>query len=84
VFDGVGPAPVICEEAVATILGQRLSEERIGEAADRAARCAKPLDNTDQVSMWRKKVVRVEVKRALLALDLERAGGRSGSAQGNR
>lgn len=68
VLNAVGPAPVVCEDAAAVIVGQRLTDDLIDEAAALAGRKAKPLDNTDQVSMWRKKVVRVEVKRALLSL----------------
>ena len=68
VLNAVGPQPVVCEDAVAKIVGQRLTDDLIDEAAAVAGRSAKPLDNTDHVSMWRKKVVRVEVKRALHSL----------------
>ena len=68
VLNAVGPAPVACTEAVALLLGQPLSDEKIAEAAKVATRAAKPLDNTDEVSRWRKKVVEVEVRRALASL----------------
>nr|MDJ0523709.1 xanthine dehydrogenase family protein subunit M [Planctomycetota bacterium] len=68
VINAVGPKPVVGEEAVAFLLGKSLTEDVIEEAAKLAVKAAKPLDNTDHVSMWRKKVVQVETKRALGAL----------------
>ena len=68
VLNAVGPAPVVCEEAATLLVGEPLTDEKIEEAAKRAVRGAKPLDNTDHVSMWRKKVVQVETRRALAAL----------------
>ncbi len=65
VLNAVGPTPVRCEEAEGVLRGNALTDERIAEAAQAAYRPAKPLDNTDYVSMWRKKMIRVEVKRAL-------------------
>ena len=57
-----------CEDAVAAILGGTLTDDEIAQAAKLATRAAKPLDNTDHVSRWRKKVVEVEVRRALTSL----------------
>jgi 4-hydroxybenzoyl-CoA reductase subunit beta len=68
ILNAVGPKPVVCETAVDAILGKKLTDEVIAEAARLAGKGAKPLDNTDTVSMWRKKVVVVETKRALEAL----------------
>ena len=68
VLNAVGPKPVVCTEAQEHLLGRKLDDETIAEAAKLAARGAKPLDNTDTVSMWRKKVVQVETKRALADL----------------
>jgi len=68
VLNAVGPAPIRCDDAVAAILGGRLTDDEIAQAAKIATRAAKPLDNTDHVSRWRKKVVEVEVKRALTSL----------------
>jgi len=68
VLNAVGPKPVVCQAAVDHLLGKKLSDDVVAEAARLAARGAKPLDNTDLVSKWRKKVVQVETKRALLAL----------------
>jgi 4-hydroxybenzoyl-CoA reductase subunit beta len=52
--------------------GERLTDERIDVAADAAFRAATPLDNADLAYHWRKKMVRVEVRRALRVL---REGG---------
>ena len=68
VLNAVGPKPVVCAEAQDLLLGKKLDDDTIAEAAKLAARGAKPLDNTDTVSMWRKKVVQVETKRALADL----------------
>ncbi|MDA1195106.1 MAG: FAD binding domain-containing protein [Planctomycetota bacterium] len=68
VLNAVGPKPVVCEEAMAYLAGKPLSDEVVTEAARLAGRGAKPLDNTDHLSMWRKKVVQVETRRALEAL----------------
>ncbi len=68
VLNAVGPKPLLCEEAAASLKGKTLSDEVIEQAAVAASRLAKPLDNTDHLSMWRKQVVRVEVRRALAAL----------------
>ena len=68
VLNAVGPKPVVCEEAVASLRGKRLDDDVVAEAAKLAGRGAKPLDNTDHVSRWRKKVVVVETRRALESL----------------
>ena len=68
VVNAVGPKPLVCTEAMDVLRGHALDDERMAEAARLAARGAKPLDNTDHVSMWRKKVVQVETRRALEAL----------------
>ena len=68
VVNAVGPKPQVCDEAVEYLLGKRLDDEVIAEVAKLTSRRAKPLDNTDHVSMWRKKMIRVEMKRALESL----------------
>jgi len=65
VLNAVGPRPLLCEEAGALLVGQAPTPDLLQEAATRAARLAKPLDNTDHLAMWRKQVVKVEVRRAL-------------------
>jgi 4-hydroxybenzoyl-CoA reductase subunit beta len=68
VLNAVGPAPVRCREAEASLLDQPFTEDAIERAADLASAGAKPLDNTDFAPSWRKKMIRVHVRRALEAL----------------
>jgi 4-hydroxybenzoyl-CoA reductase subunit beta len=68
VLNAVGPAPIRCPEAEAFLAGRALDEAAIAKAADLASRVAKPLDNTDFMPSWRRKMVRVFVRRALEAL----------------
>ena len=68
VLNALGPAPIRCPAAEAALVGDRLTDESIAEAADLAPRAARPLDNTDYMPSWRKKMIRVHVQRALEAL----------------
>jgi 4-hydroxybenzoyl-CoA reductase subunit beta len=65
VLGAVGSAPVIVSEAKEILTGRSLSRVSIEETAEAAWRRARPLDNADQSAMWRKKVVRPYVARAL-------------------
>lgn len=65
VLGAVGSAPVIVEEAARILKGRPLGRESIEEAAEAAARRARPLDNADVNGLWRKRVVRPYVSRAL-------------------
>ena len=60
--------PVEVPEASALLVGGPLSEERIAAAADRAAKPARPMDNTDFNLLWRKRVTRQFVSFALQEL----------------
>ena len=68
VIGAVGPAPVVSDEAAASLVGKALSDETIDGAARIATRRAKPLDNTDFTIGWRKDMVPVYVRRALESL----------------
>ena len=68
VLGAVASAPVIATEATAVLIGQRLTPEVIDAAAEAAFRPAKPLDNTDLLLSYRKKMVRVHVARTLRQL----------------
>ena len=68
VLNAVGSAPIVSDKAAAMLVGQRLTDALIEEVSDVAWKPAKPLDNTDHENMWRKKMVRVNVKRALASL----------------
>jgi 4-hydroxybenzoyl-CoA reductase subunit beta len=68
VLNAVGSTPHVATEAMAFLRGKPLTDEVIEEVLPKAWRPAKPLDNTDYAHTWRKKMVKVEVKRALRAL----------------
>jgi 4-hydroxybenzoyl-CoA reductase subunit beta len=68
VLGAVASRPREAPEAAAALAGQRLDPETISRAADLAARPAKPLDNTDLVYHYRKRMTRVYVERALREL----------------
>ncbi len=68
VLNAVGPAPVRCSEAEKALVGRPLTDDVIEEASELASRVAKPLDNTDFMPSYRKKMIRVHVARALVAL----------------
>ena len=68
VLNAVGPAPVICEAAANALIGYELKDETIHEAMLLAPKAAKPLDNTDHMPSYCKKMIKVFVKRALEAV----------------
>jgi 4-hydroxybenzoyl-CoA reductase subunit beta len=65
VLGAVHMAPVEAAEAEAFLHGRSLDPETIEMAAGLAAKPAKPLDNADLLYAWRKRMVRIEVARAL-------------------
>ncbi len=67
VFGAVASRPMPAP-GVDTLIGRRLTDEVIEEFADRASRVAKPMDNTDFVLSWRKKVAHQYVAGALRQL----------------
>jgi 4-hydroxybenzoyl-CoA reductase subunit beta len=68
VLGAVASTPREVPEAARTLVGQRLVPEAITRAAEVAARPAKPLDNTDLVYHYRKRMTRIYVERALREL----------------
>jgi 4-hydroxybenzoyl-CoA reductase subunit beta len=68
VLGAVASTPRPAPEAAQALVGERLGPEVIARAADAAARPAKPLDNTDLVYHYRKRMTRVYVARALREL----------------
>jgi 4-hydroxybenzoyl-CoA reductase subunit beta len=68
VLGAVASTPREAPEAARALIGERLTPEVIERAADAAARPSKPLDNTDLVYHYRKKMTRVYVARALREL----------------
>ena len=68
ILNAVGPAPIRATEAEQALVGRPLTDDTIREASQLAPRTARPLDNTDHMPSWRKKMVHVHVRRALEAL----------------
>jgi 4-hydroxybenzoyl-CoA reductase subunit beta len=68
VLGAVHVAPVEARDAQDFLRGRALDAETIEMAAGLAAKPAKPLDNADLVYSWRKRMVRIEVARALREL----------------
>jgi len=68
VLTAVESAPVEAEKAEALLVGKKLTDDLIEEAAALAYRPAKPLDNTDLSYPYRKKMAKVYVARALREL----------------
>lgn len=68
VLGAVASAPLEAADASAMLAGQHLTEDLIDAVADASWRHATPLDNTDLNYAWRKRMVRVHVRRALREL----------------
>jgi CO/xanthine dehydrogenase FAD-binding subunit len=60
---------VRCTEAEAFLAGRTLSDDVVRAAADLAYKPAKPLDNADFESSYRKKMAKVYVRRGLEGLE---------------
>ncbi len=65
VLSAVASRPLEADAAEAFLKGKTLTPETIREAAELAAKPAKPLDNADLSHFWRKRMVRVVVEQAL-------------------
>lgn len=68
VVGGVGSAPIRCRTAEAALVGRKIDADRIEEAARRVYQIIRPLDNTDFVHIYRKKMAPVFARRALQEL----------------
>lgn len=65
VLGAVGSMPQEVPEAAEALIGRELTVETIGAAAEAAYVRGKPLDNTDFMMNWRKRMIREYVTRAL-------------------
>ncbi|TMC85393.1 MAG: 4-hydroxybenzoyl-CoA reductase [Chloroflexi bacterium] len=74
VLSAVASHPLQASAAEEFLKGRRLEPEAIREAAELAAKPAKPLDNADLSHFWRKRMVRVVVEQALEQVSDQRAG----------
>jgi 4-hydroxybenzoyl-CoA reductase subunit beta len=77
VLSAVASHPVEAEAASRFLQGRTFDEACASEAAELAAKPAKPLDNADLSHFWRKRMVRVVVEQSLLKA-AERAGASTG------
>jgi 4-hydroxybenzoyl-CoA reductase subunit beta len=68
VLGGVGSRPARATAAEAAIAGRAPSPENIEAAAEAAAKSVKPMDNADLTPSYRKRMVNVNVRRALAEL----------------
>ncbi len=65
----VNPAPVLVKGASELLAGKRLTDELAEAAGDLAARTAKPLTTSALTPEYRREMIRVFTKRALVALN---------------
>jgi len=68
VLGSVASRPLEAPKAAAALAGKKLDDDAIAEAADVASELAKPMDNTDFLLGWRKKMARELVVYALREL----------------
>ena len=68
ILGGIAPAPLEIESAAAALVGGPLDEKSIAAAAEAAYVRARPLDNTDHLTNYRKQMARPFVERALKEL----------------
>ena len=68
VLGAVASRPVEAPDASRALIGQPLTDAAIAQAAELAARPARPMDNTDFSLHWRKRVARDFVGYALREL----------------
>jgi 4-hydroxybenzoyl-CoA reductase subunit beta len=68
VLGAIASQPVVAIDAQQVLIGQKLTPDVIAAAAEAAFKLAKPMDNADGAYAWRKKMVRVYVRRALTEL----------------
>jgi 4-hydroxybenzoyl-CoA reductase subunit beta len=64
----VNPAPVLVKAAGPLLEGKPMTDELAGTAADAAAKTAKPLTTSALTPEYRREMIRVFTKRALLAI----------------
>jgi 4-hydroxybenzoyl-CoA reductase subunit beta len=65
VLGAVASRPIVCDDAAAEVVGGKLTDGAIANAAALAAKPAKPMDNTDFTLHWRKRVTSEFVGLAL-------------------
>jgi 4-hydroxybenzoyl-CoA reductase subunit beta len=66
VLTGVSTGPLVVQEATGLLQGRRVDEALMCQAADAAYELARPVDNVGSEAAYRRKMVRVLARRALL------------------
>jgi 4-hydroxybenzoyl-CoA reductase subunit beta len=66
VLTAVGTGPILVEEASVLLEGQGVTDERVAQVASAAHEVARPVDNIGSDPSYRRKMVRVLTKRALV------------------
>jgi 4-hydroxybenzoyl-CoA reductase subunit beta len=74
VLSAVASHPLEARAADEFLTGKRFDPETVRQAAEIAAKPAKPLDNADLTHFWRKRMVRVVVEEALIKAATHNAG----------
>jgi 4-hydroxybenzoyl-CoA reductase subunit beta len=65
VLTAVGPAPLDVSHAAEPMLGRELDDGVIEEVAAQAAKTARPVDNADLSYVWRKRITRTAIEKAI-------------------
>jgi 4-hydroxybenzoyl-CoA reductase subunit beta len=66
VLTAVSTRPVVVEEAAQLLEGQQVTEELVDQAAEAAHEAARPVNNVGSDASYRRKMVRVLTRRAIL------------------
>jgi CO/xanthine dehydrogenase FAD-binding subunit len=66
VLTAVGTRPLVVEQATQLLEGQQVTEELVDQAAEAAYAAAHPADNVGGDALYRRKMVRVLTRRAIL------------------
>ncbi|MGB9300994.1 MAG: FAD binding domain-containing protein [Anaerolineae bacterium] len=66
VLTAVGTGPVVVDEATRLLEGQQVNEKLVAQAADAAYEAARPVDNVGSDASYRRKMVRVLTRRAMV------------------
>jgi 4-hydroxybenzoyl-CoA reductase subunit beta len=75
VIGAAASQPVVCAAAAELMVGRKLTDDTIEEAARKAAARAKPMDNADFTNHWRKRVAAAFVGYALREVRGDDVGG---------
>jgi carbon-monoxide dehydrogenase medium subunit len=66
VLTAVSSGPVVVDEATRLLEGQQVNEKLVAQAADAAYEAARPVNNVGSEASYRRKMVRVLTRRAIM------------------